>query len=218
MASLETLLINIESALQDSSFDSDFLTEKINQGLELCAAYTLLPDLESSGTVTTDPNTTEVDIPAGWNYHRNLYSAHVHDAEDIAVVSSVGLLKEDHPEVDDSDITNGDIETLTIRKDSIVYFPSPVSAATVNCGFYINPTPLDADDDIPSALPISLHSELLENYTLWKCWALIEDGLEGPKINTAHHRNAFNAALEILDDFFNEGQSQTSPKRTSGWI
>lgn len=218
MANLETLLVNVKNALQDTSYSDDFIIEKFNQGLELCAAYTILPDLESSGLVITDPLVTEVDIPVGWNYHSNLYSAHVKDARDIAVVSSVGLLQEDHPEFDDSDPTNGEIETLTTRKDSIVYFPTPSVATEVVCGFYVNPTPLADNGDIPTCIPVALHEELLENFALWKCWNMIEDGIEGIKLNTAHHRKAFNTALMELDDLIDSGQSQPSPKRTSGWI
>jgi len=218
MPTLETLRENVVDAIQDTSIEDDFIDAKFNEALELCADYVLLPELESSGTFTTATDTHSVVIPTSWNYHRGLYSAYAPDTELIDVVSSLRLLKNDYPDIDNTDIMSGNICIVTTGSGSIYYYLSPETETIVTCGFYQHPTPLTEDSHIPSCLPASMQNELLENYALWKCWKIIEDGIEGPKINTAHHRTAFNTALAELDDLIHEGQSTPNPKRGSGWI
>jgi len=221
MATLEDLRQNIKTALQDSSFSDDDIDAKINQGLEVCALYVLLPELESIGNFTTVPGSLEVAIPSAWEYHRNLYSAQdLNDSstQDIEILSSLSLLKKYYSGFDQSNVPTGDVEFITTRGSSLVYVPSPTGAIEITCRFYMKPTPLVLDSQSPDYLPAALHEELLESFVLWKCWSIIEDGIEGPKINTSYNRKAFSSALVELDDLIKMGQSSPPPKRFSGWI
>lgn len=213
---LEDLRDDIKLALQDSSFTDDQIDAKINAGLVDASWHQLLSELESSGEFTTDPASNEVDIPADWDFQRNLYHADAADKPDIKVFTQIGLLKKRVPDID-TEVHEGDIEYLTTRKGKVVYSPSPATATTVKCNFYINPTPLAADDDIPTCLPIPLHGPILVSYALWKLFAIIEDGIEGFKVNTNYYKKEYQEALERIDDYIDEGQSTTDPVRESQW-
>jgi len=216
MAKLEEMRANIRLALQDASFTDEQIDAKINQGLIDATWHTLLPELESSGEVTTSPTAHEVDIPVLWDFQRNLYHADVADKGDIKVFTQIGLLKKRAPEID-SEVTPGDIEYLTTRNGKVVYYPAPTAATVVKCNFYINPIPLVKDADIPTCLPIPLHNDILESYALWKFFAIIEDGIEGYKVNTNYYKKEYQEALERIDDYVDEGQSTSDPVRENQW-
>jgi len=216
MAKLEELRANIRLALQDASFSDEQIDAKINAGLVDATWYALLSELESSGEFTTDPASNEVDIPVAWDFQRNLYHADAADKPDIKVFTQIGLLKKRVPNID-TEVEAGDIQYLTTRNNKIVYSPSPAAATVVKCNFYINPTPLVKDTDIPTCLPIPLHSDLLESYALWKFFAIIEDGIEGYKVNTSYYKKEYQEALERIDDYVDEGQSTTDPVRENQW-
>jgi hypothetical protein len=216
MAKLEEMRANVQLALQDGSFTADQIDAKINAGLVDASWYQLLSELESTGEFTTDPAANEVAIPPEWNFQRNLYHADVADKGDIKVFTQIGLLKKRVPNID-TEVISGDIVYLTTRNGKVVYSPSPSAPTVVKCGFYINPTPLVKDTDIPTCLPIPLHSPLLESYALWKFFAILEDGIEGYKVNTSYWKKEYNEALERIDDYIDEGQSTTDPVRESQW-
>ena len=44
-----------------------------------------------------------------------------------------------------------------------------------------------------------LQRDLLVNYTAWKIFELIEDGLEGPGVNTQRYQELFLKALRTLE-------------------
>ena len=216
MANLEEMRDNIKVALQDASFTDDQIDAKINAGLADAAWYQLLSELESAGEFTTDPTANEVVIPVDWDFQRNLYHADVEDKGDIKVFTQIGLLKKRVPSID-TEVNEGDIVYLTTRNGKVVYSPSPKTATIVKCNFYINPTPLVDDDQIPTCLPIPLQSDILEAYALWKFFAIIEDGIEGYKVNTNYHKKEYKEALERIDDYIDDGQSTTDPVRESQW-
>jgi hypothetical protein len=216
MATLEEIRDNVRLALQDASFTDDQINAKINAGLTDASWYALLSELESSGEFTTDPAANEVAIPTDWNFQRNLYHADAADKSDITVCTQIGILKKRVPNID-TEVETGDIKYLTSRNGKIVYSPSPAAATVVKCNFYINPTPLVADGDIPFCLPIPLHNDILESYALWKFFAIIEDGIEGYKVNTKYYKTEYYEALERIDDYIDEGQSTSDPVREKQW-
>ena len=216
MANLEEMRENVRLALQDASFEDEQIDAKINAGIVDASWYQLLSELESTGEFTTEPTANEVDIPADWGFQRNLYHADAEDKGDIKVFTQIGLLKKRVPSID-TEVIAGDIVYLTTRKGKVVYSPSPKVATVVKCGFYINPTPLAADNESPTCIPTPLHNDILESFALWKFFAIIEDGIEGYKVNTNYYKKEYKEALERIDDYIDEGQSTTDPVRESQW-
>lgn len=208
---------NVLETVDDDSVVESKVASLINEGALLCASKVRLPEFESTGTFDTVTDGNNVAIPDAWNYHRGLYAAANPSSNPIKVVSSIGIIKDKYPEID-SEILNGDIEFLMIRKGALLYFPIPAEVITVYGKFYEKPTPLTKSKDIPTFLPDHLQATLLESFALWKLYAKIEDGNEGGKVNTKYYKNEFKEAFNELDDDIDKGQSSPTPVRESSWI
>ena len=217
MTTLSMLQASVQGTLQDAAYTPTILANHINSGLRRCAYLVLLPDLETTGIVITNPSSSSVEIPGDWNFCRNLYAAHIADNPEIQVLSSMGLLRMQVPDIDNT-VHEGDVNFITTRKTNIIYANSPAEPKTLVCKFYENPTLLVNPTHVPSELPESLQEPLLVNYALWKCFESIEDGIEGAKVNTAYYKNEFSEAINELLEIFTAGQSTPTPNRDSAWV
>lgn len=217
MATLEALQTAVSDVLQDNVFSLDKITALINRGIRFCATAVLLPELESSGVVNTDPGANSVAIPPSWLFERNLYFCSSPDDTEIKVLDNFNRLFTVYPDMYNKPLT-APVERVIVQGNSLVYYPVPSVATELICGFYRKATPLEADGDIPSCLPEGTHEELLENFALWKAWNTLEDGIEGPKVNTKYYQDMFNEALGNLDMFIGHGQSRSRPVLNNGWV
>lgn len=218
MATLQEISARVNNIVQDESF-TPHLTGYINEGIQRCASLVLLPALETTGTVVTIPGAVETDIPTAWNYDRNLYLVDAANTESaVKIFSSLALMQREYPQFKVL-LEDGDVEAITVIGDNrLVYYRTPTTADTLSCAFYQKPTLLSAGDDVPTCLPDFLQMKLLTAYTCSEIFDLIEDGVEGIKINTQKHLAAFNSALEELSKFYRAGQSRPEPSRTTQWV
>lgn len=221
MATLEEIRNKVIKAIQDDndeSFSVEEIDAEINEGLKYVSRNVALTALEATGTFDTELNTDVVSIPTDWNYQRRLHNATSSAVKRIKVATSINLLRNKYPISLEYGPEYGDVDILAIFNNQITYYPIPQEVQTVTCKFYQNPTPLVEDTDIPTCLPDGTHIDLLKNYALWKLNEIIEDGVEGAKVNTRYYKNEFKEALGELDDHIDEGQSSTDPIRDNGWI
>ena len=210
------LVSDVLEIVQEASVTPGKVTKLLNEGLAYVANKVLLPKLESKGNITTVSNSYYADIPAGWNFGRNLYSARTADGY-VRVLPSLAHIIE-KPNVDLDVLTFGSLKYITTVNQQIVYSYCPSTPETIFCKFYKAPTPLANERDIPSCLPDHLHKSLLVNYALMNAYELKEDGAEGLKVNTGHYRGLFEAALESFDVTIKTGVSEPELDRTTTWI
>jgi hypothetical protein len=216
MAILEDLRSDIKLAILDDDFSDDFIDALINRAVLYFAGAELLAGLESSGEAITVLNSSEVPIPVGWDFMRNLFDVQVENKSNITVLTSLEALLRVYPKYK-TEAKVGPIEYAVISKKNIVYYPIPEEPTTLQCGFYAKPTLIAAETDEPECLPLGLHEKLIENYVLKFLYSIKEDGIEGRKVNTVYYKGLLNEALEELSDFSETGQSRPLPNRMSGW-
>lgn len=218
MATLETILGAVQDSLQDNVFTTDKLTKLANQCIDHISTRILLPHLETADVVSTIAGTYEVAVPTAWSFARNMYACFCLANKDtpIQVLNSIDNLMEFYPDYK-TELLEGHIEYVVKRGDFLTYYPIP-EVVELQCNFYRQPTPLVNDADVPYTLPYGTHEDLLENFILWKAWAELEDGLEGPKTNTQYYLELFMRAFDELDSSIDYGQSRNRPVIRNGWI
>lgn len=214
MATLAQLVDRVEEVIQRTYSGS--VEAKINEGLDICVSETLLPALESEGTIDTD-STGITDLPTDWSYDRELYMCTYGDGKVVKVVDSVSLLEKEYPGFR-TELLTGDVKMCTVRAGQLIYYPIPAEATTLTCGFYKKHTELSALTDVPDILPKHLHYKLLCSFAAKEIWDIIEDGTDGAKVNTAIYSNKFKVALEDLKEYHQIGKSTKSVTRTKSWI
>ena len=213
MATLGDIKAAVKVHCQDSSkTGSTKLNLLVNEGLRHVAKKLLLPDLESSGVVSTTLNQNFTVYPASWNFMRNLYQCEVADTEKITIFNSVEHLERVVPNYE-TEAEEGDIKYVVPNFASIIYYPIPAVVTDINCRFYKLPATLVKDTDPITGIPEGYQEVLLENYVLSKVWKSIEDSMEGPPKNAMYYKGLFDEAFNELDDKIDTGQSRAEVAR-----
>jgi len=217
MPTLNELNSRVRFIIQDKSPTiSAAINSYINEGIEMVAAAVLLPDLEISAEITTLSTAVEVDIPDSWGYDRNLYYVSSQSTKkELSIYSSESLFVREYPKFR-VQFRKGPIEAITVHSGKLVYYP--VAEETLLCKYYKKPALLAEGTDEPTYIPQHLQYRLLTSYAASEIFSLIEDGIEGPKVNTTFHMTRFENALIQLDEYFRMGRSRPEPIRKSDWI
>lgn len=217
MPTLEELIGLVKQTVLDDSFSEDFITLLLNEAYEDVAMKVLLPDLEASATVDTVVDETVASLPA--DFSRNLYGcAADNQRPPIKILSSMALMQARFPNIE-ADNLDGDVTHVTVRGSELVYHPIPAAAETLTIKYYAQITPMVAGADEPTAIPKNLQRKLLHSYACSILFDDVEDGMEGPKINTQKHLSNYVSALGELEVQIKRGQSRAEPaKDMNQWV
>ena len=74
LATAQTIADKVKQKVQDDSYSVDYINDIVLNGLLEIAGRVLLPELETTAEVYTDPNVASIPLPA--NYHRKLQYCH----------------------------------------------------------------------------------------------------------------------------------------------
>lgn len=197
------LIAKVSNIIQDSSFSDLDIGEYINQAQTEVAGGMLsvlgnwitppLPQLFTIETITTAIDSAYVSMPT--TFHRKLQFAASSAGYEINIAESFISFSETYPLLDQI----GRISEVAEFGGNLYYQGIPAIAEDLTLHYYRAPTIMDDEDDIPDGIPLHLQSSLLVNHAAWKIFALIEDGLEEPGINTQRYQEHFYAALKILE-------------------
>jgi hypothetical protein len=197
--SIDTLVEAVVLAINDTSFE-DVVEDYINLGRGEIAGLVDLPALLTVATVATTATANTVALPA--TYSRNLFW--VSNATGRigkpgrGYYDLMGYLSRNPI------AQTGPIFDVCVQGNSILYQGAAVDTLTLR--FYAEPT-----SEEPDELPTHLQKPLLFNYACKEIFNLIEDGIEGAKVNTNKYERDFNMALGKLAAWA-EGIKPREPK------
>jgi len=202
MATLLELTSFVQRILQDDAFDDDITTYLNQAQLEIAGGMQSalgdwltpeLPELLTIGTVTTVINLAYVDMPT--NFQRRLQFVASASGTEISIEENFIEFTATYPLLDKAGII-----TSVVEKGGKFYYQGiPPVAEDVTLHYYRKPTDMSNNTDEPDGIPSQLQKELLVNHTCWKIFELIEDGLEGPGVNTQRYMELFERALKVLE-------------------
>lgn len=155
-------------------------------------------DIDTSDTVTpidTALVTAYPYVSMPSNFHRNLQFVANSNGVEVDIANSFISFSETYPLLNQS----GTITEIVEQGGLFYYQGIPTSAENITLHYYRKPVEMDAIDDEPDGIPSHLQRDLLVNYTAWKIFELIEDGLEGPGPNTQRYKELFLIALRTLE-------------------
>jgi hypothetical protein len=202
MATLAALRTRVAKIVDDEDFLED-IPVFLNQGVQEIAGgmqsavgdYITppLPDLFSIGTVTTVTDAAYVAMPA--TFQRSLVAAVDEDGTELDIAHSWQEFIEAQPLLDRS----GRIYEVVEQGGNLYYQGIPTAAETVTVHFYRKPVDMSSDTSVPDGIPTHLQDPLLVNFACYKIFELIEDGIEGPGVNTQRYEKRFLQALKTLE-------------------
>jgi len=213
----DVIIAEIARIVQDITYTEDDIVGYINRG-QLALANTLfLPWLaDGSATVTTDA-TTDVLMPS--DFHKNIYSASAdqNGQNQLAVFTALNALIDEFGVLQTE--PTGPVRAVCHHAGRLFYQNVPAEPVGINLRYYRRPTVLtdssDTDwnnDDFDNAVIA---------YACWHIFEMMEDGIEGDKINTSYHQGKFRYYEDILSLFsYREGRNfaTNKPSVTKVWV
>ena len=202
MATFAELRTYVEQIIQDTSLNS-MIGTYLNQGvIEIAGGMQSalgdwitppLPELLTIDTITTDTSLAYVSMPT--NFQRELQFVANPNGAEIDIEENFILFSETYPLLDQS----GSVSAVIEKGNKLYYQGIPTSETDLTIHYYRYPVEMDNITDEPDGIPKHLQRSLLVNYTAWKIFELIEDGIDGPGSNTERYRNLFFQALKVLE-------------------
>lgn len=181
---LEQMRKEVENIVDDPSFDSETIDGYINECIGMAAAEVNLPTLKGVGIITTNSSySISIAEIAGSNFNGILRKAIRADGFELTIHASIERLMEVYPMLD----RVGSPTDCALEGTTLWYQGVPDDPMQLSLVFYKYPSLLSKNSDEPTDFPSHVHRKLFVNGTAWRMFDQIEDGLEGPKVNTAVH-------------------------------
>jgi hypothetical protein len=79
--------------------------------------------------------------------------------------------------------------------------PNEGTSETLRFFYLRKPDVLEEDEDEPTCIPVFLHEDLIVNYVCAACFNLIEEGIDGAKINFNKYMTLYQEAQVKLQQF-----------------
>lgn len=198
----QDLLDKIEKKLQDKpAFNrSTDLLPLLNEGLLFTARQRPLPELRTQNTVLALANQNQADLPE--DYHIHLFEVYnVDRGHPCRLCYSLNTLIRMYG----NDLNpKGKVEAVATEGDAVLHFrrTPEVDPEELRLTYYKKPAVLtDAEDSVPTCIPVALRRQILVNYVLWQAFEDIEEGMEGPKVNTQYFASEYAAGTMLLERF-----------------
>lgn len=193
---VETLTAKVVDAVQDGSFTEEFILGAFNKCLgELASVYTL-PDLIANEVVVCEAGATSTSMPV--TYLKNLhFAANLTKKCRVSIIDALTTFLDRFPFQDEE----APVDTVCAQ-GAILYFQGvPTEAETLRLFFVRKPVLMEEDEDEPDGLPGFLHEDLLVNYACAECFNLIEEGIDGAKIQFNKYISLYQQAQIKLESF-----------------
>jgi len=190
----------------DVSLDDADAVQYINDALVMVAGTVKLPALETSDTVQTAVGLAFASLPS--DYQHGLYACNDVAAKlPVTVLGNRKLLLAEYPQFPNN---AGQVQHVCAVPPLLFYQPIPAAASALELFYYGLPATKDSDEQI-TEIPPHL-GMILVHGAAYLIYDDIEDGIDGPKVNTEAQYGHYARMLEQLDAWArNEGRSHRPP-------
>lgn len=180
--------------VQDSSFD-DLWLGYINACCgELASVYSF-PCLHINSTITVPASSSSVAVPSDF-LHSITHAVNVTRESKINVFDDFDKFLSKFPLLNKND----DVKDLSWYGANVFVQGVPSSDQVIRLFYYSIPKTLGEASE-PSFIPMHLQRDLLLNRCLSEAYNIIEDGVDGTKVNANKYESRFQLACIKLEGF-----------------
>lgn len=185
----------IKDAIEDESFSDETLLAYVNKGIGRVAAALPLPMLLVEGSVTCKANARRVTLPD--DYYSNLFHAfNVTKKSKVRIMRPFANFLLRYPGLD----IGGDVVDVCVQGKTLHYQGAPSADQLLLVFYHRRPDEVSAGDDI-DFIEETYQSDLLVSYAAAECYKLIENGIEGTKVNYNKWIADYTLALNEYGNF-----------------
>jgi len=198
----EELVNEVMDVVQDTTWDAANIQNRLNRALQVVAKGVLLPgkhqlspplpELYTYDDIDTVAGVAMCNLPT--DYQRDVVQVLNAVNDNIPLEKSFTKFLGDNP-----DQVSGAVNRAAVYGSRLLYRDIPATAETLTVHYYKNPTTMVNSSDEPTCLPEALHRSILVGYVCMQIFDLIEDGIEGRKINTEYWTRQFHEGLMDLE-------------------
>lgn len=193
---VKDLFNKVQKAVQDESFDFDFVLSAFNQCLgELASVYTL-PDLLTLDLIECPVGEFWTEMPD--QYLKGLdFAYNITKKNPVKVVKALTTFLSKFPDLN----LNPPVTHVCVQGRTLYFQGIPKSTETLRVFFIRNPEKLTGEYSEPEAVPEHLHEGLFVNFGCAACFNLIEEGMDGAKINFNKYMGLYQKDQVKLEQF-----------------
>ena len=195
----DTLIAGVVLVVDDTSFDEDAILGFLNKGIREIAGTIDLPELRTSDSVDTSTSYNYVTMPS--DYQKKCFI--VASVDNEFRVDKPGELYQYHRFINRYPVSNAgsSVSDVVINGNTLFYDPIPDTSEELRVEYLRAPIALVTGSATPDGIPAHLHESLLVSFAAKEIFNLIEDGLEGKKVNTKMNEELYRRALQELHLF-----------------
>lgn len=200
----------VDMKVDDASFGITFTNGLINRAVRIVAAGVKmpggivtppLPSLIKTGAVATT-TLSYASLPSDFQRGPVFVS---YNSEEIRQTRSHIRMLRIYPSMNHA----GSVEIVNVVGKRIYYQGIPTPSQSLSVTYYSEPATLSLDTSEPDSIPEQLQEPLIVHYCAWRMFSMIEDGMEGQKVNTNYHQAKFYEACADLAEFYPEDARPT---------
>ena len=184
---LEEIRTEVELKIEDPSYGPDQINGFVNGCVKYAANLVSIPSLKRIGTVDTQTGqswTSVSSVGTPETFSGNLRRVKKANGTSPSIYPDLERLMDDY----DMDST-GEVVAVTLEGNVLWYCHIPESTETLTLLYYVNPSLLVRNEDVPSDFPDHVHRKLFVHGTASMIFDEIENRseLEGEKVRTREH-------------------------------
>jgi len=213
---LNRILTLIETGVADPSFTREAdIMPLVNEFVEETSNLFNLPDLQAQEGITVSSGDISIEMPV--TFSRELYRVY-NDTfmRLVSIRTNVAVLEGMY----DPYGSPGAIKDVAQDSGVLWVKPNPIQDQELSLFFYRKPVPLEFDDDDGKLDGIPDHlSQVAVDYVLMRLFTLIEDGIEGRKVNTEHYTGLYSVGLAKIEMYCKQApKKKPKIKRSARFI
>ena len=196
----------VKNIIQDPSFDLS-VPGYVNEAFLQASGRVNIPDLKRIGvatTITEQMFTSLAGVQDGFSGRLSKVLDNkilrFKRVEDLMtwVLSRSRLIEEVGP-----------VEAVVLEGKTLWYFPTPATEQSIPCVLFSNPILLEDVDASPDFVPEICHRNIGVHGAAFLAYGLIEDGIEGDKVNTNYHFTMFEKGIAQLQEWIGKHKINT---------
>ena len=198
------LVTRVKEVVKDGSFSDAEILGHLNRCLQDVAYENCLPGLDETDELSLEAGDDSVALPDDFSH--DLW--HVEPLDKTQAVNIHASLKSLQRLYGDND-TGSTITDAAQDGVSLHVRPTLTEAQDIRVHYYRAPEALVLADSTatpaivansPEGIPAHLHDALFVSYAAWQIFSIIEDGVDGAKVNTNHWQSQYFGALKRLQE------------------
>ena len=202
---LDDLVAKVVTGIQDPSFTEDDIIIWLNAGLLEATSLLCIPALQAQEIISLVPDGAG-DFPKSVilapTYSHDLFECRNTTAsQPVAIRASSQILRELYEGIANS---NAFIESCACEGRELWVMPYPQKEQELIVRYYRHPSPMEDGEDIPEGIPVHLQNYVLVDFALKELWSLVEDGIDGKKVNTEFHTARYQFGMQLLSSFYKD--------------